>query len=480
MPTFSEMTITFTNDWVELDDLKITTSSQSQTWDFVFSRSGGFEVTVGVPTGNAGETSAINFEAAFDLDNPTGYVTTVQNTNEVLIQSETEGEDFQGVKGGVANTGTFTVVFNNDVPTPAPVSLDYALVRSPYYVNIPFNFVETTKATINLFIWDGDLATVPGTATRTLTKIRPSVDYAEFNVDLSKIVRSQFDVRPVLTLTSTSQIVDSLDDNVKWVKYTASYTDTTNVIADIEGTLAAIDGFGYMQEGVNSSVPSTKALTSCTQRKVTRDGFIIFPFLNETTITSIEVDSDLGTIDDDLTVTSSNESTDAVQYVCVDVSDATTDTEITLTLKPSDTVFTYEIIDECKFNPMQVVFLNKYGVYDMITMFRKRTDELTVTNESFKNNYISGGTYDITRHQVQKSNVVGMDKVTLNSGFINESENELYKELMLSEQVFFYENSSFVPVNLDTKTWKTKTRLNDRLLKYDLDFSYAFNTINNI
>ena len=70
MPTFSEMTITFTNDWVELDDLKITTSSQSQTWDFVFSRSGGFEVTVGVPTGNAGETSAINFEAAFeDLGN---------------------------------------------------------------------------------------------------------------------------------------------------------------------------------------------------------------------------------------------------------------------------------------------------------------------------------------------------------------------------------------------------------------------------
>lgn len=481
MPTYSEMTITFTNDWVTDDDtLKITTDLFGEEWTWKTVRALAYEVTQGLPTANAGERAAINFEAAFDLDKSTGYVTTVQNQNEVLIQSETDGENFLGIKAGDDNVGTFSVAFNNLVETPTSANVDYALTRSPYYVNIPFNFVETTKATISTYIWDGDLGTVPATATRVLTKIRPSVDYAEFNVDLSKIIRSQFDVKPAINVAASSQIIDSLDTNVKWVKFTASYTDATNTIADIEGTLAAIDGYGYNQEGVNPDPPSTFVLTSCANRKVHRNGFILFPFMNEGTITSIDVDSDGGEINDTLTMTTSDESTDAIQYICVDVPSATTDDYITIKTLPAADEFVYNIIDECKFTPMQVVFLNKYGVYDTITMFKKRTDELTVTNKTFKNNYISGGTYNITNHQVQKTNVVGTDKMTLSSGFINEAENDLYEELHLSERVYFYENSSFVPVNVESKTFKPLTRLNDRLTKYNVDFSYAFNKINNI
>lgn len=483
MPTYSSLTITFTNDWVATDDIKIKFDNngtiRNEVWTWVASRSTGYEVTAGIPTATAGETAAINFEAAFDLDEVTGYVTT-QTTNSVLIESETLGEDFIGVTLGASQTGTATFVFNNYVAPVTPADLEYALIRSPHYVNIPFNFVETTKATINAYIWDGDLTVVPGTASYTLTKIRPSVDYAEFNVDLSKLIRESFNPKPNLVLTSTSQVVDSLDNSVKWVKYTASYTDTTNTIPDIEGTLAAVEGYGYNQEGVNPTVPSTKALTSCANRKVERGGFIMFPFLNEGTITSIEVDSDGAEINDTLTMVTSNESTDVVQYVCVDVSATTNDEYITITLKPSDTVFTYQVIDECKYTPLQVVFLNKYGCFDTITMFKKRTNKLSVSNEEFKNNYISGGTYDITNHQVQKLNVIGNDTFTLNSGYIDEDENTLYKELLLSELVYLYENSSFVPINVDTSSIDFKTRINDSLTQYTIDFSYAFNTINNI
>ena len=113
-------------------------------------------------------------------------------------------------------------------------------------------------------------------------------------------------------------------------------------------------------------------------------------------------------------------------------------------------------------------------------MFKKRTNKLSVYNEEFKNNYISGGSYDITNHQVQKLNVIGNDTFTLNSGYIDEDENTLYKELLLSELVYLYENSSFVPINVDTSSIDFKTRINDSLTQYTIDFSYAFNTINNI
>ena len=118
MAVYSEITITFTNNWIVGDFLKLNTVFNDAfynggTWDWVSTRSTGFEVTTGSPTGNLGETAAINFKAAFDLDNPTGYVTAVQNTNEVLIQSELSGEFFVNIVAGSTNTGTLTAVFNN-------------------------------------------------------------------------------------------------------------------------------------------------------------------------------------------------------------------------------------------------------------------------------------------------------------------------------------------------------------------------------
>jgi hypothetical protein len=479
MPVYSEMEITFTTDFVSGDTLKITTDNFQSVWTWVASRSASFQVSSAILGGVTGASTATQYETAFDLDKASGYVTT-RVDNVLTIQSETEGEDFLGIKGSNTNYGAFTVTFNNIVTPPDLTTIAQALTRSPYYVTTPFNFVTTTKATMSLYVWDGDLTVVPATVSYTVTKIRPTSDYAEFNTDISKLIRESFDVKPVLDITTSPKIVDSLDDNVKWVKYTVAYTDPSEIIPDIEGTLSALDGYGYMQQGVNPGVPTSDALTTATMRKVSRDGFIIFPYINNGHITSIDIDSDLGTINSTLTMVTSNESTDFVQYVCVDVSDATTDEYVTITTKPDNDAFVYEVIDECKYSPMQVVFKNKYGVYDSLTMFKKRVDKMTVSNDTFKNNYISSGTYDITRHQKQKINLVAYEKATLNSGFISAIENELYKEMLLSDRVYFYENSSFVPVNVESKEIEYKTRVNDRLIKYSIDFEYAFNTINNI
>ena len=479
MPTFSEVEITFTADFVITDDLKLTTDLFSNVWTWVTTRSASNEVTTPAPGIPAGAVSAANFETAFDLDYPTGYVTTLVS-NVLTIASETDGEDFLGVKLDVTSTGMVTVVFNNVVPTPTPSNTPVMLVRSPHYVNTPFDFTTTTAINLSVFIWSGDLTAVPATATEILTIQRPSVDFAEFNIDVAKIVRDKLDVEPVIDLTLSSQLVDSSVDGVKWVKYVASYVDPLETIADREGTLVAIDGYGYMQEGVNPGKPSNNVLTSSIFRKVERTGFILFPYINNGTITSIDVDSDLGTINDNLATASTNESDEYVRYVSVDVSDATTDEYITITTQPAGDIFTYEVVDECRYLPTEVVFKNRYGKYDTITMFKKRVDTLKIEKKDFKNNYISGGTYSLTRHQIKDINIVGNENVTLNSGFITQAENELYKELLLSDQVYFYENSSFVPVRVLTRALPFKTRTNDKVINYTVDFDYAFNTINNI
>jgi hypothetical protein len=53
-----------------------------------------------------------------------------------------------------------------------------------------------------------------------------------------------------------------------------------------------------MQEGVNPSTPANAILSSVDFRRIDRTGFIMLPFVNNGTITTIDVDSDLGTIND--------------------------------------------------------------------------------------------------------------------------------------------------------------------------------------
>lgn len=67
----------------------------------------------------------------------------------------------------------------------------------------------------------------------------------------------------------------------------------------------------------------------------------------------------------------------------------------------------------------------------------------------------------------------------MNSGYIKESENELYKQLLISDNVQFY-IGGYIPVNVASKSLEFRTRINDSLVKYTIDFDYAYNTINNI
>ena len=113
MPIYASVEITFTTDLIEGDTLNIQSHisgvpNWDDEWIWVASRSTSYEVTTGTPTATAGERTAINFKAAFDLDHPTGYLT-LQTDNVVTISSTTDYEDFVDIQFGSTNTGGGTV-----------------------------------------------------------------------------------------------------------------------------------------------------------------------------------------------------------------------------------------------------------------------------------------------------------------------------------------------------------------------------------
>ena len=491
MPVFSRVTIEFLVDFEAGYSLSLKRRENGvntlNTWTWVASRSSGFEVTEGTPTATSGERTAINFEAAYDLDFPTGFVTT-QTTNEIQIDSETEGEDFISIRASDGSNTlvkgvAYNVTFENYV-VPFDVStVDKMLARSPHYVTTPFYLDTTTDATIKLKVYTGHFTNdEPASATQTITKIRPTVDYEEFNTNISDTVRNYLETAPDISTLSTTSLVDSGVNEVQWVRYTASYTDPSEELTEVTGFLAASDGYSEFLDGINFGFSGV--LTSCERRKASEEGVIMLPFVNDGTYTQVvQTSTPTNEVSQTLPFTTSEESTDYVQYIITDVTDITSDSGIvyTFTLAAGGTeVYHYDIERKCRYDQFNIIFKNKYGFYDTVNMFAKSTETLMTESDIFVNNYVSNGSYSTNKHQNQKLNLTAKKSIVLNSGYIKEVENTLYEELLTSEYVWFYMEGTLTPVNVKTSNWTYKTRVNDSLIEYSIEFDYAYQLINNI
>lgn len=161
-----------------------------------------------------------------------------------------------------------------------------------------------------------------------------------------------------------------------------------------------------------------------------------------------------------------NDSNEIISNMWIDVSEALPDTSIEITYN-GETI-TLLIEEECKNTPYDIFFLNKEGQYQSFTFFKKRTDKIKVTKEKYSSN-------DTRKQKIFNTN--GQEQFTINSGYIDESHNEIFKQMLLSNEVFLFKDDAFIPITITSSELEFKTRQNDKLISYSINFEYSFNTI---
>jgi len=142
-------------------------------------------------------------------------------------------------------------------------------------------------------------------------------------------------------------------------------------------------------------------------------------------------------------------------------------------------------LDECKYEPKKVSFINRWGALQDLWFFKKSVESMNVEKESYKSNILGyDGTYSTSNHVNRDFNVVGKESVTLSSGFLDEEYNKVFKEMMLSEKVWITNitesGEQVLPINVKTGEITYKTSLNDKLVQYTIQFDKSFDTVNNI
>jgi hypothetical protein len=147
-----------------------------------------------------------------------------------------------------------------------------------------------------------------------------------------------------------------------------------------------------------------------------------------------------------------------------------------------------EIIEECKFTPFKVTFINKFGALQDLWFFKKRTDEFSVEREDYNKTILTtsstGVGFDRHTHTSSLLDISTEETFVLNTGFLTEDHNEVIRQLMVTEFCWLHEVNNVsqepVPVKPISSSFAIKKEINDKLLNFTVEFQYANSYIQNV
>ena len=316
-----------------------------------------------------------------------------------------------------------------------------ARLRSPFFID------ETSIATSG----SADLTITINSATQYVISKDTASDRVIFEV--SELIRDFLDITWDGVFPYSSTTTDSL---VKYAQIKIEFfagTKATRALTPQSATqtithdLYGFDAYSEFKEGSNKQLSSGQLLQSNTTMYLPETGDAYVP----------------------------SESSNGITYTTIPdtVLDGQSQTIAGITVN-------VKRICEPIYNIIKVIFVNKFGALQEYYFNKKNIQSLNVTKESYKSTLISGQTYNTFDHQKYQYNKQGSERITMNTGYVDEGQFEPIKQIMLSELMWAEIGVAVYPINVITSSLEKKTRTNDRLVNYSLDFEFAYDMINNV
>ena len=372
-------------------------------------------------------------------------------------------------------------------------------VRSPYFIydNSTNGGNALASAILNVRVYAGNSSTnITGEPQYSIksTAINGSITF-----EVSELVRDYIENTFDGDYTNSS----------KWFNYNIVRTYVNgSVNTTAQQNFAIFDGYGYFEDGSNpqnlqSALQSNTTIftndfaninipihvTEDTTVSYLKDGEIIFTkdLVYSTNsadqvqyVQNSSLDADVFKKRVDAITGTTLEAFNCVKNIASDVYQEFDADSIYIDKGGVIEVIKIEEVEECKYNPYKVTFVNKFGVLQDLWFFKRSNLSLNTQQESYKANIVTDGTYSINSRQKTVFNKTGMERLQLNTGFYPESYNDVFRQLTLSEEVWINYDGDTLPINVMSSSLNYKTSVNDKLINYTIDVEFANNKINNI
>ena len=136
----------------------------------------------------------------------------------------------------------------------------------------------------------------------------------------------------------------------------------------------------------------------------------------------------------------------------------------------------YYLICEPKYDPVQVAFINRFGVADFITFFKRSDERGNFTQYSYQKSIYNDGftTPSLEVGKYQSFNVNSRNTLTLNTGFVDQDYDETIEDILMSEYVAVYTNSNWVSAVPNRGSIEYQKSVNTKLINYTMSFDFGF------
>lgn len=374
--------------------------------------------------------------------------------------------------------------------------------RSPKWFYIEDSDLDS--ATLKLYIWNDTKTSVPTNPTYTITKKSLPSSQPTVWFEVAELVRDELDT--IFDGNYTGQAV--------WVKAVMVAYDSggSEIVTETPNTVIAFDGYNYFEE---QNADESALMITNRELFVLEDNTFRVPVYTDVEPTVVFYKD--GEIIATEIISSEDESADQIKYISIYGDDVNWDTfeervledggvdfensvclqsffnnysigavdKIEVSADGKIDTIKVKVLEECKYEPKKVTFINKFGALQDIYFFKKSVEKMNVKKESYKANILNADkTYNISSHTNRDFNITAKESITMSSGFLSEEYNEVFKQMMLSEKVWITNiiktGEQVLPINVKTSNITYKTSLNDKLVDYTFDFDYSFNVINDI
>jgi hypothetical protein len=411
-----------------------------------------------------------NYISAFNLDyNTTGdYIINliIDETIYIKIESTLSTVNFSDFDSDISGI-SYTIT--NTYTPPNPLIPQIAQMRSTYSLrvipNLPF-----VNCDLLVYAWTGDKNSPPTLPAYSLSKQVVQLGQTVASFDINHIAKEY--ITNSIGNYTLSGVQDVLPDSNVWLQYSASCD--SEPVYESEGLLLATYGYGYFNEGFNP-LPQTKALI--TGKKFTiykdQDYRVYFQTTDLVSIYVNEVEVP-NTFNTDLNYQ---------MIASINLKEYTNVSTVELVLNYEEDyseTLNFIVKEECFYDILNCVFINKYGYPQSFFLTKVAKYSTDIEGQDYRGLISNFGVYNTTAHQTVSFNINGTDKVKANTDFLNEIENNIIKEMLLSESIWLIENGVIRPAVLETKSLDYKQTKVERLIQYEFGFKYAFNTLNKV
>lgn len=342
--------------------------------------------------------------------------------------------------------------------------------RSPYIVTI--NETGQIETKLEIYLWNGT-GSMPVSPSYTLSKLIPSSNNPATYYDISSYIReyiSHAALQTITTITTATPSAQWCNVGLKLFKKVS----TSFIQVGSTQTHFGLDGYGFYLDGSNPALGNYLLSPSTYTYNYNLSGEYGWLTLytgsgNSVRYTNlvsgaVSVAGLTNNVWRDVPRVRSGNGADGNK---LEIIDGTSAVLYTATFVPQE---------ECKYTPVQIDFVNQFGAWQREWFFKASYNGLSVENTEYNlmpNTYPS---YDLKEGQRKVFNANGKETIRVNTDWVSESFNEVIKQMMLSERILIDKKAA----KLNTKSVDLKKSINSSLISYEMEFEYAFDTINSV